>query len=253
MALNSAIEWTHHTANLWWGCTKVHEGCDNCYAETWANRYGVAWGNDALRKEVKSVWGAFLGMQAKAKAANEIHRVFVGSMMDIFEKPMATVTHAGESTGQTTDVLRSRFFEEIVPNCPNLMFLLLTKRPSNINKIIPISWIHNQPHNVAYGASVVNESTAFDVQRHFQKVNGKKFFSVEPQLDFIDFSKPGMLDGIQWLIQGGESGARKRPFNTDWARHTAQVCQGLGVAYFFKQVDKVQPVPDDLMIRQFAF
>lgn len=72
MALDSKIEWTHHTANLWWGCTNVHEGCDNCYAEAWANRYGVKWGNDAPRKEVKSVWGNLLGMQAKA--ATDGHR-----------------------------------------------------------------------------------------------------------------------------------------------------------------------------------
>lgn len=56
MALNSKIEWTHHTANLWWGCTNVHEGCDNCYAERWANKYGVKWGNDAPRRDWDVCW-----------------------------------------------------------------------------------------------------------------------------------------------------------------------------------------------------
>lgn len=57
MAQNSKIEWTTHTANLWSGCTKVHEGCDNCYAETLSKRWGNdVWGNDKPRKEVKSVW-----------------------------------------------------------------------------------------------------------------------------------------------------------------------------------------------------
>lgn len=64
MGLNTKIEWTAtvradgttipgHTANLWWGCTNVHEGCDNCYAERLAHRYGTQWGNDAPRKMLK--------------------------------------------------------------------------------------------------------------------------------------------------------------------------------------------------------
>ena len=251
MALNSNIEWTNHTANLWWGCTNVHEGCDNCYAEKWANRYGVAWGNEAPRKEIKSVWGQFLSMQAKAAAENTTHRVFVGSMMDIFEKPMPVIDHNGNAKPYNTGEIREMFFREIVPNCPNLVFLLLTKRPSNINKYIPMTWLDNQPKNVWYGASVVNHSTAIDVSRNLSKVSGKKFLSVEPQLDFIDFSEDRLTWGIQWIIQGGESGPNKRPFNTDWARHTRDVCKQQGIAYFFKQIDKVQDIPEDLKVRQF--
>lgn len=250
MAFDSKIEWTHHTANLWWGCTNVHAGCDNCYAEVWANRYGVKWGNDAPRREVKGVWGNLLGMQEKAAAQGETHRVFVGSMMDIFEKPMPVINTAGEAMPYKTDSLRDRFFREIIPNSPNLLFLLLTKRPSNINKYIPESWLYDPPKNVMFGTSVVDPKTARDFHEKILKVNGKRFFSVEPQIEFIDFSN-GLLDGIDWLIQGGESGARKRPFNTDWARHTRDVCNGSTTAYFFKQVDKIQEVPNDLMIRNF--
>lgn len=258
MAENSKIEWTDHTANLWWGCTKVHEGCDNCYAEKWANRYGVAWGNEAKRKAIKGVWGNLLGMQAKALAAissepfkdTPRHRVFVGSMMDIFEKDADVFSQDGQKVS-TINELRDRFFSEIVPNSPNLMFLLLTKRPSNINKYIPESWLAKPPQNVIFGASVVNSKTAKDVHKQLSKVNGCKFFSVEPQLEFIDFSKDGLLDGIDWLIQGGESGTGKRPFDTDWARHTRDVCKERGVAYFFKQIDKVQDIPEDLLVREF--
>lgn len=251
MAINSKIEWTHHTANLWWGCTNVHEGCNNCYAEAWAKRYGVGWGNETPRREVKSVWGNLLGMQAKAAVSGEIHRVFVGSMMDIFEKPMPVVSTNGDLMPHQTDALRRRFFEEIVPNSPNLRFLLLTKRPSNINKYIPESWRLTPPSNVWFGASVVNPKTTVDVHRQLLKVNGNRFYSVEPQLEFIDFAKGGLLEGIDWLIQGGESGPKKRPFDTDWARHTRDICAGDSTAYFFKQVDKIQPVPDDLLVRQF--
>lgn len=258
MALNSNIEWTHHTANLWWGCTEVHEGCDNCYARVWANRYGTQWGDDQPRKAIKGVWGNLLGMQAKAAAKGEIHRVFVGSMMDIFEKSKPMVDDKGNlaidsSDGSQicTDYLRDKFFNEIIPNSPNLLFLLLTKRPSNINKYIPESWIWNPPDNIMFGASVVNEKTALTVHYQLSKVNGRKFYSVEPQLEFIDFGRNNLLDGIDWLIQGGESGQRKRPFDPDWARHTMKVCKKAGVPYFFKQIDKVQPIPDDLQCREF--
>lgn len=197
------------------------------------------------------MWGNLLGMQAKAAASGEVHRVFVGSMMDIFEKPMPVINTNGDSMSYQTDFLRRRFFDKIVPNSPNLMFLLLTKRPSNINKYIPSDWLTNPPKNVMFGASVVNEKTAFDVHRHISQVNGRRFYSVEPQLDFIDFSKGNLLTGISWLIQGGESGPKKRPFNADWARHTRDVCNGTQTAYFFKQMDKVQEIPSDLLIRNF--
>lgn len=251
MAYNSNIEWTHHTANLWWGCTEVHAGCDNCYARVWANRYGDKWGDDAARRPIKSVWGNLLGMQAKAAAAGEVHRVFVGSMMDIFEKNRPI--NAEDPNGPNLDFFRTKFFTEIVPNSPNLLFLLLTKRPSLINRtlanIVPL-WLENPPKNVMFGASIVNPETALDVARHMNKVNGRIFYSVEPQLSFINFDNNDVMRRIEWLIQGGESGPKRRPFDTNWARHTKAVCEERNVLYFFKQIDKIQPIPEDLQIRQ---
>ena len=151
MAQNSKIEWTHHTANLWHGCTKVHEGCDNCYAETLAKRWGNdVWGNDKPRKIINSVFNELDKFQRIAKEANEMQRVFVGSMMDIFEKPMPLIDSKGiEVTNLNTGEIRDTFFKRISENrYPNLMFLLLTKRPSNINKYIPESWKQTPPENV---------------------------------------------------------------------------------------------------------
>lgn len=248
MAQNSKIEWTHHTANLWHGCTKVHEGCDNCYAETLAKRWGNdIWGNDKPRKEIKSVWNDLLKYQKLAEKANEVHRVFVGSMMDIFEKPMML---QGERVYKlNTGEIREKFFEQITNGLyPNLMFLLLTKRPSNINKYIPESWKQTPPENVMFGTSPVNQQTFDTLVRHLQEVNGKRFLSVEPQLDKITL---GNLVGIDWIIQGGESGHHKRPFNLEWARSMRDECQALGVPYFFKQIDKIQEIPTDLQVRMF--
>jgi protein gp37 len=57
--------------------------------------------------------------------------------------------------------------------------------------------------------------------------------------------------GIDWVIVGGESGPKKRPFNPDWARTIRDECQEAGVPFFMKQIDKVQPIPEDLLIREF--
>lgn len=259
MAQNSKIEWTNHTANLWHGCTKVHEGCDNCYAETLAKRWGNdIWGNDKPRKAIKSVWNDLNKYQKLAKEANEIHKVFVGSMMDIFEKPMPVVDSKGDKIyvddmdvfGMTTGDLRRTFFGNISRGeYPNLMFLLLTKRPSNINKYIPDTWKEQPPSNVMFGTSPVNQGTSYTLINQLVKVNGKRFLSVEPQLDSISLLH--WLPEIDWVIQGGESGHHKRPFNLDWAYDLKHQCETTGTPYFFKQIDKVQQIPEDLMIRQF--
>ncbi len=254
MAQDSKIEWTHHTANLWHGCTKVHEGCDNCYAETLAKRWGNdIWGNDKPRKEIKSVWADLAKYQKLAKEAGEIHRVFVGSMMDIFEKPMPLIDSKGnEVLNCTTGTLRVIFFDQIAKGMyPNLMFLLLTKRPSNINKYIPDTWKTFTPLNVMFGTSPVNQETSNKLILQLLEVNGKRFLSVEPQLDSINIQGFLFNGGIDWVIQGGESGHHKRPFNLDWAYYLKQQCESTNVPYFFKQIDKVQQVPADLLDRQF--
>lgn len=257
MAQDSKIEWTHHTANLWWGCTHVHEGCDHCYAEAWAKRYQPTglWGKGTPRMEIKGVWDDLAKYQRKAAQANEIHRVFVGSMMDIGEKFLPVIDRKnlpvliqpGGRQMNTMD-MRWRFFNDVVPASPNLLFLFLSKRPGNYNKIIPPWWISNPPVNVMFGTSVVNQATFNTLVPQLLKVNGMRFLSIEPQLDGI---RNVNLKGIDWVIQGGESGPKKRPFNTDWARWMRDTCGVQQVPYFFKQIDKVQAIPDDLHIRQF--
>src|SRR4051812_17878872 len=87
MAKNSTIEWTHHTFNPWWGCTKVSPGCKHCYAETWARRVGQdLWGARAHRRELSDAyWREPLAWNAQAFRLGERHRVFCASMADVFE------------------------------------------------------------------------------------------------------------------------------------------------------------------------
>lgn len=284
MAENSSIEWCDHTINLFWGCVKVNEGCDNCYAETLSKRFDKGkslWGKNSSRKIIKSAFNDLAKFQKKAQKLNQIHKVFIGSMMDIFEKPMPMINEKGNAVshplmegkdplnklGYSTGDLRSFLFSEIENgNYPNLMFLFLTKRPSNINKYIPQKWKNNPPKNVMFGLSIVNQETADKLIPDFLEVRGMKFLSIEPQLGEIDLLKRPLskdpnsafkyefyryLDCISWVIQGGESGRIKRAFNLDWAYSMKKQCEIAKVPYFFKQIDKIQPIPEDLQIREF--
>jgi protein gp37 len=250
---NSKIEWCHHTINVWWGCKEVHEGCFNCYAKKLAQRWGYdLWGKEGLRRHIKSSFTELDKMQKNASRANEVHRVFVGSMMDIFEKPTPLFDFSSEEFIGDTGKLRDELFTKISNNeYPNLMFLLLTKRPSNINKYIPEDWKINPPSNVMFGASVVNQATADKLIPQLLEVNGLRFLSVEPQLEELSLIKWLPSGQLNWIIQGGESGNGRRPFDVEWGRKLKLECSLCNVSYFFKQVDKVIPIPDDLMVREF--
>jgi len=251
MAENSKIEWTDHTLNLWWGCTKVHEGCDNCYAAAISKRVGKnVWGNEKPRQEVKSAWANLDKFQRDALKNGVRYRVFTGSMMDIFEKPMPLLDWDGNALPYDSGSLREQLFSNIDQGkYPNLEFLLLTKRPSNINKMIPAKWKAIPPYNVMFGTSPVTQATFDQLVRQLKEVNGRRFLSVEPQIEKIEL---GMLTGIDWIIQGGESGYHKRPFNLDWARSMRDECKKLSIPYFFKQIDKIQAIPADLQVRMFS-
>lgn len=238
------------------GCEKVHAGCDHCYAEVRAHRFGDdIWGGDKPRKIVKKSWGEFLTWQAEAAEAGEVHRVFINSLSDLFEKSRPLIDTKGQPMEGDTGQLRDKFFNEVVPACPNLLFLLLTKRPSNINKMTPERWKTNPPSNVMFGTSPVDQKTFDTLVPQLQKVKGRKFLSIEPQLDFIGWFVPEVaanrLHGIDWVIQGGESGPNRRPFDLSWAYRMKQICSALAVPYFFKQIDKVKEIPADLQVRQF--
>ena len=106
MAENSKIEWTDHTVNLWWGCSKVHTGCKNCYAESLSHRFGDdIWGEDKGRKAIKSAFKDLNKYQKQAKKENKLVKVFIGSMMDIFEesKELIKPTDEFKDTGDLTE------------------------------------------------------------------------------------------------------------------------------------------------------
>lgn len=253
MAENSKIEWCDHTVNLWWGCSKVHTGCKNCYAEHFSDvRYkNDLWGEDKGRKRIKSAFSDLNKYQKQAEKLGVKYKIFIGSMMDIFEdsKPLINPLENKYELFDTTGKLRTRLFAKIMlGDYDNLIFLFLTKRPRNIWKMIPDDWSHGI-ENVWFGTSVSDEETtkyAYQLQSSLKYQN--LFLSVEPQIELIESLE---LKNIDWVIQGGESGHKKRPFNISWAYRMRDICTYYNVPYFFKQIDKVQPIPKDLLIQEF--
>ncbi len=151
---NSKIEWTDHTANLCgdapksakdvMGVTQKHYLTDTIKV--------FQFGKDSPRRKIVGVWDALDKFQRDAFDAKKTDRVFVGSMMDIFEKSRPLVNKDGIATEGETGELRKELFKRISDErYPNLLFLLLTKRPSNINKYIPKEWIEEPRKNVMYG------------------------------------------------------------------------------------------------------
>lgn len=249
MAKNSGIEWTDHTINLWWGCHKVHKGCKNCYAETLSNRFGEQiWGNNVPRKRIKSAFKDLVKYDRQAKKEGTRHKIFLGSMMDIFEDSKPLLNPTDEL--KTTEDLRNKLFNHLLNyEFENLIFLFLTKRPENITKMIPVELLHEWD-NLWFGTSVSDVETVKYAQILSTLKCKNLFLSIEPQVGPIN---KGDIDlkNIGWVIQGGESGNKKRPFDIQWAYEMKNICRVYSVPYFFKQIDKVKQIPKDLQFREF--
>jgi protein gp37 len=229
MAKDSAIEWTHHTFNPWWGCTKVSPGCKHCYAETWAKRVGHdVWGARAPRRDLSdSYWKQPLAWNAAAARAGKRARVFCASMADVFEDR------------RDLDEKRERLWP-LIAETPALDWLLLTKRPQNVSKLAPYG--DQWPGNVWLGATAENQKWLDKRMFELREVKAKiLFLSCEPLVGPVDLSRwiAAARDGdarmVDWVIAGGESGHHARPMNPDWARSLRDQCVGAGIKFHFKQ------------------
>jgi protein gp37 len=229
MGKETAIEWTDHSFNPWWGCAKVSPGCDHCYAEAWAKRTGTAvWGVDAPRRAFGDKhWNEPLKWQRAAVAAGKRARVFCASMADVFDKNAP----AGA---------RDRLWA-LIRATPDLDWQLLTKRIGNVARMLPADW-GNGYANVWLGISVVNQDEADrDIPKLLATPANVRFLSCEPLLGPINFSKvPGFNRiGLSlygwWIISGGESGPKARPSHPDWHRSLRDQCAAAGVPFLFKQ------------------
>lgn len=219
MGLNSSIEWTTHTFNPWWGCTKVSDGCRHCYAETLSNRYGHnVWGAGQPRRLMSdNHWREPVKWDTAAAAAGTRAQVFCASMADVFD-PEAP-------SGQ-----RDRLWN-IIRETPHLDWQVLTKRPELIRINLPADW-GNGWHNVWLGTSVEDHRVVNRIGHLVEVPAVVRFLSLEPLIGPLT-NLP--LAGIDWAIVGGESGPGSRPMDVEWVRDIHQQCQAAHVRFFFKQ------------------
>jgi protein gp37 len=297
---DSAIQWTHHTFNPWWGCWKVSPACEHCYAWAFDARLGGGhWQRTGPRRFFGDKhWRQPINWDAVAAKAGERHRVFCASMSDVFEDRDDLKGH------------RWRLLN-LIQETPNLDWLLLTKRPESVSKALldyelflegfdetpsELAWIRawrggDPPANVWLGTTVEDQEYADRRIPELLKIPAAvRFLSVEPMLasidlrEFVGYPKyrgnvagqcvdidgctwhkdgdkcrdcgwgypndpdwPGRVPGIAWVIVGGESGLRARPFDLGWARSAVRQCRQAGVSAFVKQLGArpIESEPDD--------
>ncbi len=212
MSSFSSIEWTHATWNPVTGCTHISAGCAHCYAERFALRLQAA-GIPKYRNgfEVTTHEKELLTPQGWRKP----HDVFLCSMGDLFHEKVPS-----EFIERVFDVMKS---------CRQHRFQVLTKRSRRLRQLAhTLPW----PENVWMGVTVEdtrNVSRIADLVATPAKV---KFLSVEPLLEEI----PRLpLDGIDWVIVGGESGPGARKMEKQWVVSIKQQCEKAGAAFYFKQ------------------
>lgn len=281
MGETTKIQWCDHTFNPWRGCTKVHTGCANCYAETNAKRntemFGV-WGERGTRVVAsESMWRQPLKWNREAEAAGVRRRVFCASLADVFEDwsgPMVSADGTGRAvyrsdadpfSAETMQDARERLFR-LIDSTPWLDWLLVTKRPQNVRRMWPENhvrmgpreyreWLKNPSYNKDHRfnaqilTSISDQQTAQEMVQHLLKCRDLApvlGLSIEPLLGPINLRtgvyeqhdrrcRGTTLDGIDWVIVGGESGPNARPCNIAWIRSIVQQCKAAGVPCFVKQ------------------
>lgn len=234
---NSHIGWTDHTFNPWEGCVRVSEGCRFCYAEARDLRFtgGAHWGADATRRVTSdSNWRKPLKWNRDAIAAGRPALVFCASLADVFEDR------------HDLDEPRARLFE-LIEATPGLRWLLLTKRPENIAKLVPEHWWDTPsntdagasfPSHVWLGTTVENQHRADErIPTLMELPATVRFLSAEPLLGPLALSKYlEPVDGVDWVITGGESGRQARPMEVNWPLSIVSQCRLSDVPVFVKQM-----------------
>lgn len=222
MGQNSKIEWTTHTFNPWWGCTKVSEACKHCYAEAWAKRVGQpVWGPLSDRRTFgDDHWREPLKWNRAALGAGQRPRVFCASMADVFEDRPELSPWRAKLWG-------------LIEATPALDWLLLTKRPENVPRLA--GWSAAWPANVWLGTTVELQKRADELLPHLARVPAAvRFLSCEPLLGPLDL-RAWLGSAVNWVITGGESGPHARAPSPAWFRSLHAQCMEAGVPFHFKQ------------------
>lgn len=213
MSTDTKIEWTERTWNPSVGCTKISAGCKHCYAETMARRL-KAMGVEDYRD-------GFALKMLPHRLDEPLHRkkptmYFVNSMSDLFHEKVTF-----EFIDRVIDIIRQT---------PQHTYQILTKRPARMRDFFSNRPV---PDNAWLGVSVENRRHGLPRIPELQAIKAAvRFLSVEPLLEGLGTLN---LDGIDWVIVGGESGHGARPMKKAWALSVRNQCLEANVAFFFKQ------------------
>jgi protein gp37 len=212
MSESTTIEWTDATWNPITGCTKVSPGCQNCYAETFAERWRGVHGHPYEQGFDLRLWPNRLELPLAWKKPRMI---FVNSMSDLFHEKVPL------------DFIQRVF--RTMEKAHWHTFQILTKRSERLTELaLDLTW----PPNVWMGVSIETTKYLWRAE-HLRKVPATvRFLSLEPlfgPLSDLD------LSGMHWVIVGGESGPRARPMHIDWVRPILSACRASDIPFFWKQ------------------
>jgi len=209
---NSKIEWTETTWNPSTGCTKISEGCKNCYAERMSKRL-CAMGTEKYRNGFELTLHNDVLNEPKTWKAPRT--VFVNSMSDLFHEEMPFT-----------------FIQQVftvMNQCPRHTFQVLTKRADMLFEYDDkLKWTKN----IWMGVTVESEKQISRISALRHSGANVKFLSIEPLLTALPYLD---LSGIDWVIVGGESGPGARPLEESWVIEIKKMCQTQNVPFFFKQ------------------
>ena len=221
--LKTRIPWTDTTVNPTWGCTKISAGCDNCYAEA-INTHRARVPFEEIRTFPKRL-DEIRRLKPLLKDGRIVPRmVFLNSTSDIFHE-------------RIDPAFRGKVFDAMEAN-PTTIFQLLTKRPGVAQRFLRARYgaLGKAPAHLWLGVSIENNDVKkrIDVLRDITRRHGVScaFLSVEPLIGPIDTCD---FTGMNWVLIGGESGARCRPMHTDWLRSAIAKAQQADAAIWFKQ------------------
>jgi len=212
VAALSTIEWTESTWNPVTGCTKISPGCRHCYAERMSARL-QAMGQPRYRN------GFRLTLHPEALdlplSWSKGQMVFVNSMSDLFHREVPA------------DFIRDVF--RVMETASHHTFQVLTKRAERLASLAAnLHW----PPNVWVGVTVESEPYLRRIDRLREVPAAVRFVSFEPLLGPLGELA---LQGVDWVIVGGESGPGARPMRAEWARSIRDQCLAAGIPFFFKQ------------------
>lgn len=212
MSLNSPIEWTDATWNPVTGCTQVSAGCDHCYALAFAERFRGVPNHPYEQGFDLRLWPERLSLPLSWRKPQ---RIFVNSMSDLFH------------SGVPDEFIRSVF--DTMVQADHHIYQILTKRPQRLAKLAPsLPW----PDHIWIGVSIESNEAVWRADFLRKVPAAVRFISAEPLIGPIDQVN---LDGIHWVITGGESGAHHRYCDPEWVREVRDHCLRKEIAYFHKQ------------------